>query len=877
MPNIPVYGEYRVKMRDAPDVQQRIDTNASMFGGNQANALKGWGEAFGKMSDTFGSFADAEKKKEEEERAKAATQLQSGTNGQKAPDGGGEAAPKAPNPPPAVDTSRGSTSFQAAQLRQSGASNEAAEGSAPAGNVSGPIPMPNGGYRGLSTPRTAKAIASPPVAAPELPAPVAQPPRPAAVSGDDDDDAAFHGPFLKTVWEKPADQQTFERQMTDFQDALRRRMAKQGASKEEFDAAARKGWSRMSETHVRAIAANNAQEARRWFSGLRANGYLDDATAQKLEPELVSAGVRDHMLGRVGTAAGGSLIFGERLQKVVDEAMAEVPDTLDKDTHDLLHQYIRAHAVDAAGRWNNLVVQALEHGQFEDVMPDYRAGALRHQVDQANQALQEQAQAAARRYGLAVQPSIAAPADAATEPAGIPIPEDAKKNWDFRGGSPAAKEPAPKPTPEEIQAALLNYGLKPSDAKAQAEAEQALAAYAELERNEPDAARELKAGIPALFASAEQYRQPKPETVDEGESALEGLARQTGSGEIEKAGFESSEADRPSPPIADSEGSRQAPAAARDQPSFARKAAAKADEVLRGVLGPAHKPIQNLVGIFSPGADIRDLVEGSGEITRGVRERDWQRAATGAAGMAGSLAGIFTPGTYSEAKVATKAGLEAAEAAVEGIRHHHTPEGPRGGHTGPAGGAAEGAAPTPGVKPIIEAGEPFDMAVKDRNAIVRDPDGTLTTFSAKRKDAIRELAEGLGSNSGEPGRVWYGLVPEKNADRVNDAVRPLMTGEGADFRNIPRSIDSTEMTHALNRHRTDQLPLQKSDFERVPEVVESGEIVGAEIKRGTLGITYRKLIDGNWLYVVEEVRGGAGAKRITLNFKTAYWNPGPRK
>lgn len=62
MPNIPAY-QYQVPLRDAPDVEQNLKTDTSMFGGNQANALKAWGGAFDKMSDAAGSYAAAEKEK----------------------------------------------------------------------------------------------------------------------------------------------------------------------------------------------------------------------------------------------------------------------------------------------------------------------------------------------------------------------------------------------------------------------------------------------------------------------------------------------------------------------------------------------------------------------------------------------------------------------------------------------------------------------------------------------------------------------------------------------------------------------------------------------------------------------------------------------
>jgi len=66
MPNIPTY-QYKVPLRDAPDVEQSLNTDTSMFGGNEANALKTWGGAFDKMGDAAETYAAAEKKKSDAE------------------------------------------------------------------------------------------------------------------------------------------------------------------------------------------------------------------------------------------------------------------------------------------------------------------------------------------------------------------------------------------------------------------------------------------------------------------------------------------------------------------------------------------------------------------------------------------------------------------------------------------------------------------------------------------------------------------------------------------------------------------------------------------------------------------------------------------
>lgn len=102
------------------------------------------------------------------------------------------------------------------------------------------------------------------------------------------------------------------------------------------------------------------------------------------------------------------------------------------------------------------------------------------------------------------------------------------------------------------------------------------------------------------------------------------------------------------------------------------------------------------------------------------------------------------------------------------------------------------------------------------------------------------------------------------------------TGRQISLKNEVRRIDEDGVAHALNRHEGDKIPLTREDLAHIPDVVQTGEIVSAAMTDLNLpGVTYRKMIDGRWLYVVEEAHG-ASKTAPTMVMKTAYWNNGPK-
>jgi peptidoglycan hydrolase-like protein with peptidoglycan-binding domain len=70
----------------------------------------------------------------------------------------------------------------------------------------------------------------------------------------------------------------------------------------------------------------------------------------------------------------------------------------------------------------------------------------------------------------------------------------------------------------------------------------------------------------------------------------------------------------------------------------------------RGILGPAYDQAAALMKLaeeLSPGTDIQDAVDGSGDITEGIKSADLERVVRGTAMMTAGIAGIFVPGSAS--------------------------------------------------------------------------------------------------------------------------------------------------------------------------------------------------------------------------------------
>jgi|GEM_PF-6662361 len=106
-----------------------------------------------------------------------------------------------------------------------------------------------------------------------------------------------------------------------------------------------------------------------------------------------------------------------------------------------------------------------------------------------------------------------------------------------------------------------------------------------------------------------------------------------------------------------------------------------AGKVAKGILGPAYRQVEALAKAFetlSPGADVRDMVDGSRETIEGVAKGDFVEAMAGGTKMVGGLAGMAVPGSFSGFKKAAKGAIDgvkksADEANLPGISKTRDP------------------------------------------------------------------------------------------------------------------------------------------------------------------------------------------------------------
>lgn len=90
-------------------------------------------------------------------------------------------------------------------------------------------------------------------------------------------------------------------------------------------------------------------------------------------------------------------------------------------------------------------------------------------------------------------------------------------------------------------------------------------------------------------------------------------------------------------------------------------------EVAKGVLGPAYRQFEALANAFesfSPGADIKDMLDGSRETAEGIAKGDFADALAGGAKTLGGMVGMAAPGSYSGYRKA----VDHANKAADGIK-----------------------------------------------------------------------------------------------------------------------------------------------------------------------------------------------------------------
>ena len=138
---------------------------------------------------------------------------------------------------------------------------------------------------------------------------------------------------------------------------------------------------------------------------------------------------------------------------------------------------------------------------------------------------------------------------------------------------------------------------------------------------------------------------------------------------------------------------------------------------------------------------------------------------------------------------------------------------------------------------------------------------------------VQQIRTGRVSRA-KPERVWFGRVSDARAQKLQNQLKQNF-GLDFDLRGAVHRIDEDAVAHILRKHGSDQVPFTAVDFELIPDVVETGNLVSTTKRSGRRNlpvITYRKLI-GDWYYVVEEVQ----KKGRILSVQTAYKTPAPKK
>jgi hypothetical protein len=135
-----------------------------------------------------------------------------------------------------------------------------------------------------------------------------------------------------------------------------------------------------------------------------------------------------------------------------------------------------------------------------------------------------------------------------------------------------------------------------------------------------------------------------------------------------------------------------------------------------------------------------------------------------------------------------------------------------------------------------------------------------------RSTSASSISEVVSHGQTKDKKSWhnYATVTESVATKIKQ-------DGGPDIRGYTHRIEAGIVRKILRKHSTDPLPITKDDFEKLPEIVSSPDLVAESPKKtgtGLAAIQYEKRCNGT-TFVVEEVRTGHG--RLAL--KTMYKRP----
>ncbi|MDD9878478.1 MAG: hypothetical protein OXR84_13645 [Magnetovibrio sp.] len=179
---------------------------------------------------------------------------------------------------------------------------------------------------------------------------------------------------------------------------------------------------------------------------------------------------------------------------------------------------------------------------------------------------------------------------------------------------------------------------------------------------------------------------------------------------------------------------------------------------------------------------------------------------------------------------------------------------------------------------ITDPDAPFDEKAAAR-AFGLPADGrALATLRARQKADIGAFVdETMKGPKAAKGDIFYDRIDPDQARRIEPHLATYL-GRDHNLKHAVRVIDRDAVRHILKEHGADRIPIKPDDIHHAPEVLRTGELVSVHQNDGKeVMILRRKLVDKNWLYVGESIRG-SGLERIrrpTLSVKSMYWTEGP--
>ena len=140
--------------------------------------------------------------------------------------------------------------------------------------------------------------------------------------------------------------------------------------------------------------------------------------------------------------------------------------------------------------------------------------------------------------------------------------------------------------------------------------------------------------------------------------------------------------------------------------------------------------------------------------------------------------------------------------------------------------------------------------------------------AAPRKGRYTDMDEFVAAATSPEGKKIASSMWVELGDISDAAAERILNDTGIDVTGYAHALDGSGLHHILNRHGVDgkalktyknQLAVAESDLKRLPEVVETPDIVevGRTQPNGNATLIFKKRVNGHYL-VVEDVRGSLG-------------------